>query len=256
MKFHFFSAVTLRPFGRISAMLFPLFMAACAQPSHQTQHNSKNNVVLEPEIKIVDYLSVSCERVWQIEDEESMKNPLYWMRAMDCGTRLSPAEARAEARQWPAGNWQNTFKQGVLLNNGNVTPVERRQYMVRLDSFSVDYPLSIRPLLQLWRDNQAAQLQLSADRGRYAQLQQTSDNQLDELRHNQRKLMRELADTRRKLESLTDIERQLSSRKSADVSDNSHSSDKSDTTPAVEADDTYVPSAPDKAQNATESGNP
>ncbi|WP_413649283.1 two-component system QseEF-associated lipoprotein QseG [Pantoea sp. B65] len=235
-------------------MVFPLLLAACAQPAHQTQHHNKKNVLLEPEIRIIDYLSVNCERVWQIEDEESMKNPLYWMRAMDCGTRLSAADARAQARQWPAENWQNTFKQGVLLSNGNVTPVERRQYMMHLDSFGVDYPASIRPLLQLWRDNQAAQLQLSEARGRYAQLQQTSDSQLDELRQHQRKLTRELADTRRKLESLTDIERQLSSRKSADVSDTGHGPDKSDTATGGQTDDSDLPPTSGKASNATESG--
>lgn len=238
-------------------MIFPLLLGACAQQSHPLLHNSKKAVMAaEPEIKIVDYLSVNCDRIWQIEDEESMKNPLYWMRAMDCGVRLSPADARARAREWPAENWQNTFKQGVLLSNGNVTPVERRQYMARLDGFSVQYPASIRPLLQLWRDNQAAQLQLSQERSRYSHLQQTSDSELDLLRQHQREMARQLADTRRKLENLTDIERQLSSRKSPDVSDNSHTTEKGGAPQAVQADDTYVPSSGDKTPDATESENP
>jgi len=178
------------------------------------------------------------------------------MRAMDCSARLSPAEVRAQARQWPAESWQNTFKQGVLLSNGNVTPVERRQYMVRLDSFSIAYPPSIRPLLQLWRDNEAAQLQLSQERTRYHHLQQTSDSELDALRQHQNLLVRELADTRRKLETLTDIERQLSSRKSADVSDNSHVAGKGDAPGGVQDDDTYMPSTPDQKPSAAESNTP
>lgn len=237
-------------------MIVPVLLAACSQPAHQPQSNSKKNMVVEPEIKIVDYLSVGCDRVLQIEDEESMKNPLYWMRVMDCGTRLSPVEARAHAREWPAESWQNTFKQGVLLSNGNVTPVERRQYMEHLDSFSFAYPPSIRPLLQLWRDNQAAQLQLSQERTRYYHLQQTSDSELDALRQHQHLLARELADTRRKLETLTDIERQLSSRKSADVSDNAHVAGKGDAPGAVQADETYVSSTSDQTAGATESDNP
>jgi len=237
-------------------MFVPALLAACSQQPHQPQFNSKKNAVVEPEIKIVDYLAVGCDRVWQIEDEESMKNPLYWMRAMDCSARLTPAEARTQARKWPAESWQNTFKQGVLLSNGNVTPVERRQYMVRLDSYSFDYPSSIRPLLQLWRDNQAAQLQLSQERTRYYHLQQTSDSELDALRQHQHLLARELADTRRKLETLTDIERQLSSRKSADVSDNSHVTEKENTPGAVQADETYVPSTSDNTASAAESETP
>lgn len=199
--------------------MLPLLLAACSQPVHQAPAGSKQNALLEPEIKIINYPAVSCEQIWQLNDDNSLHSPLYWMRAMDCATRLSAAQARAEARQWPAENWQNTLKQGILLNNGNVTPVERRQYMTRIDGFLFDYPAQVRPLLQLWRDNQMAELQLSQERTRYAQLQETSDSQLDALREQQRQLTRELADTRRKLENLTDIERQLSSRKSADVSD-------------------------------------
>mgnify|MGYP001942026059 CR=1 FL=1 len=211
--------------------MLPLLLAACSQPVHQAHAGSKQNALLEPEIKIINYPAISCEQIWQLNDNNSLQNPLYWMRAMDCATRLSAAQARAEARQWPAENWQNTLKQGILLNNGNVTPVERRQYMTRIDGFLFDYPAPVRPLLQLWRDNQMAELQLSQERTRYAQLQETSDSQLDTLREQQRQLTRELVDTRRKLENLTDIERQLSSRKSADVSDSGqHSNDKTPVT--------------------------
>lgn len=50
------------------------------------------------------------------------------------------------------------------MSNGNVTPVERRRYVETLDRYSSDFPQSVRPLLQLWRSNQAAQLDLSEAR--------------------------------------------------------------------------------------------
>ncbi|GLR10438.1 two-component system QseEF-associated lipoprotein QseG [Mixta theicola] len=209
-------------FGRRLLLLPALLVVACQQPIHSVLPRQAATPP-EPKINIVDYLAVDCARVWHIDDGNSIKNPLYWMRAIDCAARLSPVQARAEAHGWPATNWQNSFKQGILLDNGNVTPVERRQYVEQLDSFSVAYPGSVRPLLQLWRNNQAAQLDLSESRTRYHHLQQTSDSQLDALRQKQLSLSRELKETRRKLETLTDIERQLSSRKSPDVSDNSHS---------------------------------
>ena len=208
-------------FSRRWLLLSTLLITACQQPIHSVlpRHAAAPP---EPEINIIDYLAVDCSRVWHIDDGISIKNPLYWMRAIDCAVRLSPVNARAEAHRWPATSWQNSFKQGILLDNGNVTPVERRQYVDRLDSFSAVYPASVRPLLQLWRNNQAAQLALSESRTRYYHLQQSSDDQLDLLRQKQLRLSRELAETRRKLETLTDIERQLSSRKSPDVSENSH----------------------------------
>ena len=208
-------------FGRRLLLLSALLVAACQQPTHSVLPRQVATPP-EPKINIVDYLAVDCTHVWHIDDGSNIKNPLYWMRAIDCAARLSPVQARAEAHGWPATNWQNSFKQGILLDNGNVTPVERRQYVDQLDSFSMDYPSSVRPLLQLWRNNQAAQLDLSESRTRYHHLQQTSDSQLDALRQKQLSLSRELTETRRKLETLTDIERQLSSRKSPDVSDNSH----------------------------------
>jgi hypothetical protein len=45
---------------------------------------------------------------------------------------------------------------------------------------------------------------------------------MDNLRQQQTKMRQSLADTQRKLERLTDIERQLSSRKAPDSSDTSH----------------------------------
>lgn len=73
--------------------------------------------------------------------------------------------------------------------------------------------MQVRPLYQLWRDGQSRQLQLVDERSRYAKLQQTSDAELDALRQQEQQLRGELELTTRKLENLTDIERQLSTRK-------------------------------------------
>jgi YfhG lipoprotein len=198
-----------------------LLLSACSQPSVATPV-LPGSAVPEPEIKLPDYLAVACNDVWQVENPAAMSNPLYWLRAIDCAERLSPAQARAEAHRWPVEDWARAFKQGILLANGNVTPPERRAFVDTLDSYSSEFPGAVRPLIQLWRSHQAAQLDLSEARSRYAHLQQTSDGELDTLRRQQHQLAQDLADKQRKLERLTDIERQLSSRKSPDVPDGSH----------------------------------
>lgn len=198
-----------------------LLLSACSQPSVATPVLS-GRPVPEPGVKLPDYLAVACAEVWRVEDPATMSNPLYWLRAIDCAERLPPAQARAEAHRWPPESWSRAFKQGILLANGNVTPPERRTFVTTLDSYSSVFPGTVRPLIQLWRSHQAAQLELSAARSRYAHLQQTSDGQLDALRRQQHQLAQALADTQRKLERLADIERQLSSRKSPDVSEGSH----------------------------------
>ncbi|WP_235421141.1 two-component system QseEF-associated lipoprotein QseG [Erwinia oleae] len=211
-----FSAMRTAAIGILSTML-----VACTTTKPGPGAHGSHKAV-EPEINMVNYTQTECPQIWQINDEKEMQSGLYWQRAIDCAVRLSPAEARAEARRWPATHWYGALKQGVLLANGNVTPAERRQYLLRLDTFISDYPASIRPLIQLWRDNQVNLLQLSEERTRYHHLQQSSDAQLDALRQQQRAQTRELDLTRRKLETLTDIERQLSSRRSPDASDSGH----------------------------------
>ena len=207
----------------LSCALMALGLTACQAPTHTAAPRGTISQP-EPEVRLPDYLATDCQTVWQIETPAALSNPLYWQRALDCGERLSPAEARAEARRWPVQSWARAFKQGILLAEGNVTPVERRQYVDTIDSYSAAFPGAVRPLLQLWRSNQAAQLELSEARGRYAALQQSSDAGLDSLRQQQAKLRKALDETQRKLERLTDIERQLSSRKAPDSSDTSHGS--------------------------------
>ncbi|KKF34356.1 hypothetical protein SY86_24910 [Erwinia tracheiphila] len=209
------------------AALVPVVLVGCSSKTAVPPVTDKPGGLIEPESKVVDYQQVSCDRIWQVDDKKINGNPLYWLRTMDCAIRLSPAEARQAARRWADDNWQSAFKQGVLLANGNVTPQERRQYLQRLDTFNQDYPVPVRPLMQLWLSDQMGQLQLSEERMRYHHLQQSSDAQLDALRQQQQSLNKDLMLTRRKLERLTDIERQLSSRRSPDGADNGHN-DKSD----------------------------
>ncbi|HAX7399837.1 TPA: two-component system QseEF-associated lipoprotein QseG [Escherichia coli] len=161
-----------------------------------------------PVYQLADYLSTECSDIWALQGKSTETNPLYWLRAMDCADRLMPAQSRQQARQYDDGSWQNTFKQGILLADAKITPYERRQLVARIDALSTEIPAQIRPLYQLWRDGQALQLQLAEERQRYSKLQQSSDSELDTLRQ-------QLELTTRKLENLTDIERQLSTRKPA-----------------------------------------
>lgn len=206
-----------------AAGLIVFGLAGCHAPTKGSAPRD-DSTLPEPQVRLPDYLATDCDNIWQIDYLAAMNNPLFWQRAIDCAERLSPAEARAEARRWPVQSWSRAFKQGILLANGNVTPQERRDYVETLDGYSMAFPAAVRPLIQLWRSNQAAQLELSEARGRYARLQQSSDVELDNLRQQQRTLRKSLDDTQHKLERLTDIERQLSSRKAPDSSDTSHSS--------------------------------
>lgn len=168
-----------------------------------------------PTTQLADYLSVDCTDIWALHGQGTETNPLYWLRTIDCADRLMPVQSRNEARLLTDDSWQNAFKRGVLLANAKISPLERRDNVARLDALSPQIPAQVRPLYQLWRDGQALQLQLAEERQRYSKLQQTSDSELDTLRQQHQHLQAQLELTTRKLENLTDIERQLSSRKPA-----------------------------------------
>lgn len=169
-----------------------------------------------PAQSLADYLGTDCEAIWALKGEQVDNNPLFWLRGMDCATRLAPERARALARGWGEMRWQSAFRQGILLSKARITPHERRYYVDRLDTLSAEIPVRVRPLYQMWRDEQALELGLVEARGRCNQLQQHSDRELDALRLQHQKLSAELARTRHQLQNLMDIERQLSSRKSSD----------------------------------------
>ena len=102
---------------------------------------------------------------------------------------------------------------GQRTGTGNDTHFTWFVNVTRLDTFTIALPVQVRPVYQLWRDGQTLQLQLSEERSRYSKLQQSTDSELDTLRQQQQHLRTQLDTTTRKLENLTDIERQLSSRK-------------------------------------------
>ncbi|MBW9402424.1 two-component system QseEF-associated lipoprotein QseG [Leclercia sp. EC_58] len=189
-----------------------LLLAGCVTSTPTSAISDKQGEKL-PEHQLADFLSTDCNNIWQLHGQETDSNPLYWLRGMDCSDRLSPAAARAEARGWADDTWQESFKRGILLANAKINPVERRQLTTRLDALSPQIPAQVRPLYQLWRHGQVLQLQLAEERFRYGKLQQTTDGELDTLRQQQQYLRAQLDTTTRKLENLTDIERQLSTRK-------------------------------------------
>lgn len=177
---------------------------------HQSGANGEGS---EPRQQVADYLLTDCEDIWSLSGDAAENNPLYWLRGMDCAERLPAARARAEAGALTADSWQGAFRRGILLANAKVSPAERRRMVNDTDALSTQIPTRIRSLYQVWRDGQALQLSLAEERLRYSKLQETSDGQLDALRQQQQQLQAELDLTTRKLQNLTDIERQLSSRK-------------------------------------------
>ncbi|SFN11654.1 YfhG lipoprotein [Izhakiella capsodis] len=208
-----------------AAILSLLALSACrAQP--QGEGIASLPAPAASEINVMNSDNIPCNTVWATNNNHVLNRPRYWLHVLDCAAGLAPADARAEAGNWPQSNWQSAFKQSILIDNGNITPLERRAGIRHLDAFRGDYPLAVRPLIPRWNDRQAAEWQLAEEHSRYTRLLQKSASQLDVLRHQQRVLKQVLAQTQRKVNSLADIERQLSTRRrAAERSDNDHNRD-------------------------------
>lgn len=200
---------------RVRRFVFPsvLLLTGCVNSESVGVPQVKPEIA-PPEQKLADYQSVDCDALWKMQGQTVEDNPLYWLRSMDCAQRLMPADARVLAHRWDEDTWQAAFRQSIVLAKAKITPQERRLYVMKLDNVSYAIPGKLRPLYQLWRDGQANELELAQARGRYSALQQNTDRELDRLRQEEKHLRAQLEQTTRQLQNLTDIERQLSSRKS------------------------------------------
>ncbi|WP_058913212.1 two-component system QseEF-associated lipoprotein QseG [Entomohabitans teleogrylli] len=227
-------------FSTAAALLASLLLTGCVQGSATSVINPERQLA-QPDHQLADYLITDCADIWQLSGSVVESNPLYWLRGMDCAARLLPSEARAAARQWSDDTWQAAFRRGILLSDARITPLERRRYMTILNASVSEVPAPVRALFEVWREGQNRELRLADERSRYAKLQQSADSELDHLRQQEQQLRGELEVTTRKLENLTDIERQLSSRKprASDIQDSHSAAD--DKAPAAAAQEKPAP---------------
>ncbi|HFF9484164.1 MULTISPECIES: two-component system QseEF-associated lipoprotein QseG [Serratia] len=262
-----------RPISWLGAVFFmPLLLAGCVDRAVSGGLNSQQQEAI-PDTKVIDYRTAACDTLWQLDDKDAVDNALYWLRAMDCADRIGSTQARALAKTVPGDSWSGVFKQSILLGSAQPTSGERRQMIDRINSYRMEFPGSLRPLTQLWRQQQMLQITLFDEKARYQHLQESSDSQIDSLRQSQARLQSQLQDTSRKLENLTDIERQLSSRKQlqGEIPDNGAGSQKGEaagkngaaakgvepqdepekgTALPVEPEDTYTPPPANKESHA------
>jgi hypothetical protein len=197
---------------KLTTLFLPFLLIACSK-SHHPLPLDMINESMPIEERITDYRYVNCEKIWNIDSENATDNPLYWLRIVDCTNRLNKEQARLMTKTIQLINWQNVFRHSILLDVTEPTVIARRKMIDNLNIYSLQFPAPIRPLLELWRENQIQTVNLEEANAKYLRLQQESDNKLDRLTEQNAHLTYELNIISRKLENLKDIERQLSSRK-------------------------------------------
>lgn len=171
-----------RPISWLGAVFFmPLLLAGCVDRAVSGGLNPQQQEAI-PDTKVIDYRTAACDTLWQLDDKDALDNALYWLRAMDCADRIGSTCARALAKTVPGDSWSGVFKQSILLGSAQPTSGERRQIIDRINSYRMEFPGSLRPLTQLWRQQQLLQITLFDEKARYQHLQESSDSQIDSLR--------------------------------------------------------------------------
>lgn len=196
-----------------STILTPmlLLMSGCARHQNHPPFQPIEDVI--PDSKVVDFRMAPCETLWTLDDNATLSNSLYWLRAMDCSDRMSSAQANYQAALISASGWANIFKQSILAAGSEPDLTQRQALLNNVNASRAQMPGEIRPLVQVWRERQSLQVALEDEKMRNARQQAANEAQLAEMSNQQKTLQASLEDTRRKLQNLTDIERQLSSRK-------------------------------------------
>ena len=83
---HFFAFV--RPLrGWLLSGISCLALAGCSASTSPYAADGKTLSAL-PQHQVADFLSVECADIWNLQSEASDKNPLYWLRGIDCADRL------------------------------------------------------------------------------------------------------------------------------------------------------------------------
>ncbi|QLK62189.1 two-component system QseEF-associated lipoprotein QseG [Enterobacteriaceae bacterium Kacie_13] len=218
------SAFTLliKSIRRFLSIATALVLAGCVQHTADNRYYQQVSSHVVPESKVTDFRIAPCETLWALDDDDALTNSLYWLRAMDCADRMSDAQARFQAQQISAASWDQIFKQSILLSSTEPDLAQRRALLNKVSQNRGQMPGAIRPLVQLWRERQNLQVVLGDEKARNLRQQSVNEEKLQVMTSQQQTLENSLADTRRKLENLTDIERQLSSRKQiqGDLPDN------------------------------------
>jgi hypothetical protein len=158
-------------------------------------------------------VSESCDALWQMDEKHTLEDLSYWLRVMECADDIGAEQASSLANMLPGSDWDSLFKQSILLSRTGFAVDEYRQMIERLDDSRLEFPSSLRPLLNVWRQQKILEITLLEERARNQVLQESSNSQIESLRQKNSQLQNQVQDVSRKLQNLTDIERQLSSRK-------------------------------------------
>jgi hypothetical protein len=163
-----------------------------------------------PQHQVADFL-VDCADIWA-QSDASDKNPLYWLRGLTVPIVCAGAGAGGGETPYDDDSWQDAFKRGILLADAKITPDERRDWWpsripsARKSPFRSARCISSgatgRPVsCSWWRSAPATRSCSSPAIANWRRCASRSS------------AAQQLELTTRKLENLTDIERQLSSRK-------------------------------------------
>ncbi|WP_127960220.1 two-component system QseEF-associated lipoprotein QseG [Serratia microhaemolytica] len=197
-----------------SLFTVPFLLMGCADSaisSDFSQQTAEAVELIQPE----GVPAIACDVLMQQNAQTQVEDPRHWLQLMACieALDLDVEQARVWANQQADGTWQGYLKQAILLSDVMLNTRENQMLIEGLDSRRVQYPAALHSLVQLWRQQYLLQRLLQDEKTRHQQLQESTSSKIGSLQRETLQLQQKLHDISLKLKNLTDIERQLSSRK-------------------------------------------
>lgn len=158
--------------------------------------------------RATDYSAVECEALWQMSEPRYVNDTAYWLGLTQCVKQLSAKEAQAQVKNFTEADWVTLFKRSVVLSHLSGTDAEQRKVLTQLTKVSKDTPIAVNQLIDLWTKRQQLHFSLQAEKVKYQRLKDNSDEHI-------KALTDELSSVKVKLQSLADIETEMTRKTTA-----------------------------------------
>ena len=184
------------------ALAMPVVLFGCSNGFSQTikQAFSSNHTV--------DYSLLECDSLWQTNEAKDVNDTAYWLHLMQCVKQFSLPQTQAQLIYNENADWASLFRRSILLAHTAGTEIEQRKLLTQFNKMSDSSPATIKPLIKLWHKSQQSQLALQAEKVKYQRLKEHSDTQI-------KALTEELSSVKVKLQSLTNIETEMTRKTTA-----------------------------------------
>ncbi len=142
----------------------------------------------------------------------SAEQPAPWLALIHCTAQHPLSEKQSQTAKLTATDWISGWQQSILEYPAQADVSHSQETLQQLLRQQSAVPMSVRPLYDLWLEKLQDKQQLALRQQQLESLRQQSARERARLQQQQQQTLRTLAEKKKQLLRLTEIERQLSNR--------------------------------------------